>query len=227
MRMIAAYHKEPALRYISHLDIQRTLHRALSRADLPVQYSAGFNPHPQMSFATALSTGMSGDAEWFDVTLYETVEPEEFTRRLNAVLPRGLFVSDAFCAPEGMGSLSALTRAASYDAVLTLDRPASKDAFEAALDTLLSGEIIADKRTKSGIKPVDIRPQILQVFVTGVEGNTVALQVLGRLQADGGLRMELFLHALTDRLDAHGDAVIHRSAVYFAGDGPLPRLPQD
>ena len=90
MRMIAAYHKEPALRYISHLDIQRTLHRAFSRANLPVQYSAGFNPHPQLSFASALSTGMAGCAEWFDVTLYQDVAPEEFMRRLNAALPAGL-----------------------------------------------------------------------------------------------------------------------------------------
>lgn len=227
MRMIAAYHKEPALRYISHLDVQRTLHRALARAAMPLRYSAGFNPHPLLSFATALSTGMAGEAEYFDVQLDEDMLPAAFERRLNAALPKGLFVSDALTAPEGYGSLAGHLRAAAYEAQLEMETLVTGEALHAALSALLQGEILVNKRTKSGIKPVDIRPEILKVSVERVEGKEITLRVLGRLQADGGLRMELLLHALFDRLAARGEAAVCRKALYFDPDGPLPRLPQD
>ena len=227
MRMIAVYHKGPALKNISHLDVQRTLQRAFRRAGLPLAYSNGFNPHPLLSFATALATGTSSDCEWFDVELAESITPEEFISRVNAVLPEGFALSDALVAPEQFGTLSSKTAAAEYEARCYLDRPVGAEALEEALLGLLSGEIIVNKRTKSGVKPVDIRPQILSVSVTGVEGNDVSFRVLGRLQSDGGLRVELLLGALFDRLDAHGEVEIHRSAMFFAGDGPLPRLPQD
>ncbi|MDO4573198.1 MAG: TIGR03936 family radical SAM-associated protein [Clostridia bacterium] len=227
MRMLAAYHKEPALRFISHLDVQRTLHRALARADIPLRFSAGFNPHPLVSFASALATGMAGEAEWFDAQLESDMAPGDFSARLNAALPAGLFVSGAMAAPEGMGSLSGLLRAAAYEARLEMDSLVAEDALNAALSALLGGEIIVNKRTKSGPKPVDIRPEILKVSVDRVEGRSLTLHVLGRLQADGGLRMELFLHALFERLAARGEALVCRRALYFDPDGPLPRLPQD
>ena len=224
MRMIAVYHKGEPARYISHLDVQRTLHRAFRRANLPIAFSQGFNPHPQISFASALSTGMAGDAEWFDVQLASDMEPQEFLDRVNAVMPMGLSVSDAFVAPEGFGTLASKLAAAEYIACVAFDRPVAGEALSSTIDTMLGGEIMMNKRTKSGIKPVDIRPQILGVFVTGIEGNQATLRVLGKLQADGGLRMELLLDALYDRLDARGTAKVTRTAMYFASDGPLPRL---
>ena len=227
MRMIAAYHKGEPLRNISHLDVQRTLQRAFRRANVPLAYSKGFNPHPQLSFASALSTGTTSDAEWFDVQLACPMPPEAFTGNVNAVLPAGMWLSGAFAAPECFGSLSAKTSAALYEATLTFDRPVAGDMLQAALDGLLGGEIIVNKRTKSGVRPVDIRPQIQKVSVTGIEGNMASLLVLGRLQADGGLRVELLFGALCDRLDAHATARIHRAAMYFACDGPLPRQPED
>lgn len=227
MRIVACYHKAPALRYISHLDIQRTLQRAFRRADLPLAYSMGFNPHPQLSFASALPTGTTSDAEWFDVELDAQLAPEAFLARVNAVLPAGLWLDGAMAAPEGFGSLSAKTCAADYVARITFDRPIAGEALQAALDSLLGGEITVDKRTKSGVRLVDIRPQIQKVSVAEIEGREATLLVQGRLQADGGLRVELFLGALYDRLDAQGFARIHRAAMYFACDGPLPRLPED
>ena len=227
MRMIAALHKGAELKYVSHLDLLRTLQRAFRRAGIPLAFSKGFNPHPLLSFATALSTGASSDGEWFDLELTEPMEPEAFVSRVNGALPTGLFLSDAFVAPEGFGSLAAKMLAADYHVVCTFDRPVTGEALEGALAALLSGEIIINKRTKGGVKPVDIRPEIQRVFVTGIEGNTCTLRVLGRLQADGGLRVERLLDALSGRLDAQYAADIHRTALYFAGDGPLPRLPQD
>ena len=96
MKLIAAYQKGNEIAMISHLDIQRTLQRAFRRAGIPLLYSNGFNPHPQFSFATAAATGMSSSCEWFEVQLSEEMAPEEFVRRANEVMPRGMRVSGAF-----------------------------------------------------------------------------------------------------------------------------------
>ena len=201
MRMLAVYHKTESARYISHLDVQRTLQRAFRRAKLPLRFSEGFNPHPELSFAARHTVA---DA---------------------AMLPQGIRLSDARELPAGIKTLSTLTRAAEYEVQTTFARPMTREKAEAALESLLSGDIIVNKRTKGGIKPVNIRPQIIRAFVEDVEGNTITLRVLGKLQADGGLRVELMMGALFDCLDAQGTLRIHRAAMYFDADGVLPRIP--
>ena len=227
MKLIAAYHKGNEIAMISHLDIQRTLQRAFRRAGIPLLYSNGFNPHPQFSFASAAATGMSSEAEWFEVQLSETMNPEEFVRRANESMPQGMSVSGAFVAPENFGSLSAKLRAAGYRIDLAFTEAVSEEKLQTTLDEMLTGEIIINKRTKGGIKPVDMRPYILRVSVGQVEGEKAALLVLGKLQADGGLRVDAFIDALLERLDAHGAYEIHRMNLYFAEDGLLPHLPAE
>jgi radical SAM-linked protein len=227
MKLVAVYHKGRALSMISHLDVQRTLQRAFRRAGLPLLYSNGFNPHPQFSFATAAATGMSSDCEWFEVQLFEPVAPEEFVRRANAAMPEGMSVSDAHEPPEGFGSLSAKLRAALYRVELSFDSPVDGEHLKQTLETMLSGEIVVNKRTKSGIRPVDMRPYILEVSVEEVEDGKAVLRVLGKLQADGGLRVDAFVDALLERLDAQATYALHRMRMYFADDGFLPRLPSE
>ena len=225
MKLIAAYQKGNEIAMISHLDIQRTLQRAFRRAGIPLLYSNGFNPHPQFSFATAAATGMSSKCEWFEVQLSEEMAPEEFVRRANEVMPQGMRVSGAFAAPENYGSLSAKLRAAEYRVELQFVEPVLKEKLAETLEAMLTGEIIIQKRTKGGIRPVDMRPYILRVSVGQVEGDQAALLVLGKLQADGGLRVDAFIDALLERLDAHAAYEIHRTNMYFAEDGLLPHLP--
>ena len=227
MKLVAIYHKGRALAMISHLDVQRTLQRAFRRAGLPLLYSNGFNPHPQFSFATAAATGMSSDCEWFEVQLFEPIAPEEFVRRANAAMPEGMSVSDAFEPPEGFGSLSAKLRAALYRAELSFGSPVDGEKLKQTLEDMLSGEIVVNKRTKSGVRPVDMRPYILEVSVEEVGDGTAVLRVLGKLQADGGLRVDAFIDALLERLDAQATYALHRMRMYFADDGFLPRLPSE
>ena len=100
MRIIASFYKHEQVMFVSHLDMQRLFQRAFRRADLPLAYSNGFNPHPLLSFATALSVGYTSDCEYFDVMLSEYVSPAEFKRRVNAVLPQGVHIVDAVYAGE-------------------------------------------------------------------------------------------------------------------------------
>ena len=69
MRMFVVFEKGERLRHIGHLDIMRTMQRALRRSGLPVSYSKGFNPHILLGFASALSVGAVGENELMEITL--------------------------------------------------------------------------------------------------------------------------------------------------------------
>ena len=81
--------KGDELRYVSHLDYANLFLRAFDRAKLPMAYSEGFNPHMKVSFATALSLGVTSEAEYMDFELVKPVCQPEVFDRLKAQLPPG------------------------------------------------------------------------------------------------------------------------------------------
>ena len=172
MRIIAALHETGRAAYLSHLDMQRTLQRALRRADMPLLYSQGFNPHPLMAFAGALSTGFESEREWFDVRLEGDIAPADFEARLNAVLPEGMAVSHAMEAPEGLGTLTGHLAAARYTLWVRPEKAVMAAEVNSALNQLLEREeIMVQKRTKSGaMVPQNIRPQLYEARLTGNAG---------------------------------------------------------
>ena len=150
MRIIAALHETGRAAYLSHLDMQRTLQRSLRRADMPLLYSQGFNPHPLMAFAGALSTGFESEREWFDVRLEGDIAPADFEARLNEVLPEGMAVSHAMEAPENLSTLTGHLAAARYTLWVRLEKACTAAEVSSALDKLLqSEELMVQKRTKS------------------------------------------------------------------------------
>ena len=69
MRAMIRFGKQPRLRFISHLDMQRFFQRAVNRTGLPIAYTQGFNPHPVMSFGSALALGWTSEYEVIDIKL--------------------------------------------------------------------------------------------------------------------------------------------------------------
>ena len=225
MRIIAAFQKNKEISYTSHLDVQRTLQRAFRRANLPLAYSKGFNPHPKLSFATALATGYTSDGEWFEVELDRPIEPQAFIERVNPALPDGMRVVEAFEADDSINTLSKLIRAARYELTVHFDGAVAQQDVRSALDSIMGSEpVIVDKKTKSGIKPTDIRPDILEASVKEVSDTSATLLVVGTLTAAGGLRAETFVRALFDRLHLNGFFTAHRISLCFEGSDRLPRL---
>ena len=76
MRLMVAFEKGPEIRFIGHLDLMRTMQRALRRSGLPLSFSKGFNPHIRLSFAVPLSVGVVGENELMDVPLEECIPCE-------------------------------------------------------------------------------------------------------------------------------------------------------
>ncbi|MDL2258322.1 TIGR03936 family radical SAM-associated protein [Eubacteriales bacterium OttesenSCG-928-K08] len=215
MRMIANYSKSGALRFTSHLDMQRLMQRALRRAGMPVAYSMGFNPHPQLSFASALALGYTSDAEWVDIKLNEHVEPETFVARMNAALPDGATILSASVAEGRSPALTALIERASYRVDMDFERPVDQQKIIKQIEDMLAGEIIVNKKTKGGWKDVDIRPQVLLMRLIGLEGQKATFEIEGVLDAYGSLQMELLLQAFTQRLGETAAWRVHRTSVHF------------
>ena len=87
MKAIIQFGKQGRLRFISHLDLQRFMQRALRRTGLPVAYSQGFNPHALLSFASALGMGVSSEAELLEVRFAEPVAEQTILEAMRAALP--------------------------------------------------------------------------------------------------------------------------------------------
>ena len=86
--------KEGDARFLSHLDLMRTIERALRRADLPVRFTEGMNPKVRMSFPTALPLGMESRCEVVELQLPPELTVAEICRRLDGELPDGIRTYD-------------------------------------------------------------------------------------------------------------------------------------
>ncbi len=90
VRYVIKFTKESSVKFISHLDLMRTIQRVIRRANLPMEYSKGFNPHMALSIAQPLSVGVYSDAEYMDIVLVEELDEKEIIDRLNAKTASGI-----------------------------------------------------------------------------------------------------------------------------------------
>ncbi|MCR5610244.1 MAG: TIGR03936 family radical SAM-associated protein [Clostridiales bacterium] len=202
MRLCVVFSKGPEVRFVSHLDVQRLFQRAFRRAKLPLAYSQGFNPHPLISFATALSVGYTSRGEYLDITLTEPMTPEEFKDAAQKALPEGINIVEVFDLGDSRKSLTSAMRSAEYTVKAVFDSPVTYNELKAALDELLGSEIVVDKKTKGGIKPTDIRPMVISADIAETDGCTAYFNVSGVLSAEGGLNPEMFMNELLKKLSA-------------------------
>jgi radical SAM-linked protein len=84
------FSKKGTMRYISHLDLMRLFMRAMRRANLPLEYTCGFNPHPKLSIKRALKLGLESDNEEASIVLRDEVDNEDFKQRFQQQLPQGI-----------------------------------------------------------------------------------------------------------------------------------------
>lgn len=159
VRLIVRFSKEERVKYISHLDLMRTLQRALRRAEIPVAFSQGFNPHPRLSFASALAVGMTSEGEYMDILLEQDLVPDEFCNRMNKVLPLGIRMLEAIKVSNKIPSLMSIVERADY---LIKFPECNTDLFsDDKIEQFLSqDEIVVQLKGKKGMRNVNIRNMI-------------------------------------------------------------------
>lgn len=194
------YEKTENAKYVSHLDFVRMFGRAMRRAHFPIAYSEGFNPHPLLTFALPLSVGYTSSCELLEIVLTESLSCEDIKERLNAVLPLGVKITEVF---EGKSNMKKLDFA--RYSVYSEKTPAGIAAF------LAMDEILIEKKTKSGIKECDIRPDIKDIKVT-----LGKIDMLLSAGSRANLKPEVVIKAMNKYIDTYqsGDCLYHREAIY-------------
>ena len=160
-RLRIRYAKRDRMRFTSHRDVARALERALRRAALPMAYSAGFTPHPKVSYAGAAPTGVASEAEYLEIGLAEACDPDEVRRALDAALPPGLDVVDVV---EGAGrGFGDRLDASHWRAELRGADPAA--AADAVGRFLTLDSVPVERLTKDGRRTVDARAALVAAWV--------------------------------------------------------------
>jgi len=166
LRVRATFKKTGRAKYISHLDLNRCMLRTFRRSGLPIWYTEGFNPHPYYAFALALSLGFESECEILDFNITDdNMSMEEIRDRLNAVMPEGMGIISVAVQEQ---KITAIAKA-EYSFSLVAD---DADKLMEDINRLISGdEILIEKKTKKGIKTVDIKPDMEVISCEKGEGS--------------------------------------------------------
>ena len=189
MKMLVVFEKSMRLRHIGHLDLMRTMQRALRRSGLPICFSKGFTPHLLLSFAAPLSVGMWGKREIMEVPVSEEIAPEDFKKKLSAALPPDLPCISVKAVPDEHPAPMSLLKAAAFCAQLE----DGEKLLSAVPDFMAQEQINAIRKTKSGEKPCDIRPMIYELRAEGQK-----LYMVLALCEQATCKPDLLLQALAD-----------------------------
>ncbi len=171
MKARIKFQKYGAMKFIGHLDVMRYFQKAFRRADIDSEYSKGYSPHQIMSFAAPLGVGLTSDAEYLDVSLLSSDEPQVMVERINAVLTDGFRVVDfhPLLEPEvNQRVVTAMSLVESADYMVSLkdgysiseDIVNEEDLKNAFTNFYQKPEIVIEKKTKNSEKEVDIKPMI-------------------------------------------------------------------
>jgi radical SAM-linked protein len=165
-RIRLRYTKRGRLRFTSHRDFQRAFERALRRAGVPMAYSAGFTPHPKVSYANAAPTGVGSEAEYLEIGLAESRDPEKLRVLLDESLPPGLDVVEAVEARTP--GLAERLEASVWQ--LKLDGVEPADARRAVAAFLAADTVEVQRSTKNGIRTFDCRAAVARFEVVDGDG---------------------------------------------------------
>lgn len=201
-RLRLTFSKNGPTRFIGHLDLARTMERALNRAKIPVAYSQGFNRRPKIQFATALPLGYTSEAELADIWLLERLDPAGVLSQLMSRMAPGLIVQHIAEIPLFAPALQTITQESIYQ--VRLREAVEPAVLNEAIRRLLACQSLIRQRKD---KEYDLRPMVLDLQLA--EESLVLTMRLSLLPAQTGRPDEV--------LDALGleplNATIHRTAI--------------
>jgi len=179
---VVRYAKRGKMRFASHRDVARVFERGVRRAGLPIAYSAGFTPHPKISYAGGAPTGVASEAEYLSLALTERQAETQVCQRLDAALPDGIDVIDVTEGPGGSGGVDPAQlrgglrgssprvstsfghlEASAWRVVLPGVKPAA--AQRAVAGFLALDEAPVERLTDKGVRRLDARAAVVEMSV--------------------------------------------------------------
>jgi len=179
-RWMFSYRVTGDLRFISHHDTLRLFRRALARADIPVRFSEGFNPHQRMTIPLPRPVGVSSEAEAIVIETDKAIDPADALQRLQAQMPEGIGL-------QGVRALAAGERPQPDEArYRLLLESAAPPEWSARVDELMASETVVVARTDPKSKKsrsVNIKP-----YIVGIELAGDAVEFTLRVTGEGSAR---------------------------------------
>ena len=209
------YRKDGACKFISHLDTNRVMIRAIGKSRLNIWRTEGFNQHAYITFALPLSLGFASECESMDFRVLDDNEDlNAIPDRMNACLPEGIRVfrcAESVHKPADIESAKyAVTLEPMNDGEISFEELSEKlNAF------LALPEIIVQKKTKKGMKDVDLKPYILEFVMN--DGEKVSFDLTLPAGSSLNINPNLLIGAFADSIGVELYADITRTAIYTKG----------
>lgn len=184
MRTLRIWFKKvgPAV-YISHLDLYRCFQRATKRAELPVWYTEGFNPKPYLNFLSPLPLGVEGLREPVDIRIENDMSDEAVVSALSTVMQDGLEIIGASSPVKGAGDIAF----ASYSLDYTFETADGAERFAEKIKAVMdSGELLTEKRSKRGMRTINICERTESYKISKAENNVV-IEIVAAAGSDNNL----------------------------------------
>ena len=197
-------------KYISHLDLLRTFTRAIHRANLPVRYSQGFNPHQLITFSLPLALGVTSETEFVDIDFEEWAKPRDIGEALNKTLPPDIKIL-RISRPEVSANDIVSAR---YIIDLTMPETIEKARVE---EFFAQENIPALKKTKKGEKEVNLRDFIMECEIATCDGKDISLNTVLSAGGSANIKPDLILGKLCEYLgfEEFEEVNIHRTEIFY------------
>lgn len=190
--------KTAYMKFISHLDLMRMMERTMRRCQVPLSFSQGFNPHPKISFATALALGISSEGEYMDIEIDEKIDLEGFKENMNKEFPEGISILQCKYIDIKRKSLMALVEYSTYVVRCPIAHDVSKETLNGAIDSFMKQDDLliyktVKKKNREMEKEVNIRPMIHHMQVVSNDSKQFLLKTIVATGSNGNLKPEILL----------------------------------
>lgn len=194
MKSVRLWYKKSGLAiYTSHLDMNRCFTRVVRRAEIPIWYTEGFNPHPYMTFLMPLPLGQVGMREPIDIKIEDDdMTFKEIQSRLNAVMPQGIEIVKVSKPVNKPNEIAA----AEYEIECEFASEGEAEGFAAGANAIISGGVLnAEKRSKRGIKTVNLC-EMVKSFECENSANRVSVKTVLAAGNSVNLNADLLMNSL-------------------------------
>jgi len=140
-------------------------------------FSAGFHPHPKISYANAAPTGTASEAEYFEISVTERVDPHQLREALDAALPEGLDVLEVVEAVPG----ALADRLQASDWVMEFRGMPVANLLHATVRLLALERVEVTRVMKNGPRTFDVRSAVMSMTaLPSGDGRCAILRVVVR-----------------------------------------------
>lgn len=185
------YKKEYNMKFLSHLELIKTMERVFRRMNLPMKFSQGFNPKPKISYAAPLPVGVESECDFLDVELVEKIDIAALLKTQKDFLPRGLEFLDAKYHGKSKSLMSLVTDSA-YIIQMCTEEHFKKETIQELVTKFVAQDAIEYEKLnkKNKMKVINIKPLIQDVQVLTVNDDQIIMKVLVTTGSNGNLKPE-------------------------------------